>query len=192
MACSYFFLGEPPGTARMAGLAVCLVGCLAIIFGNMVALTASVSIGISLFLLSTLMWGSYTFLLRYWSVKPTDALFVVGVSSGLLFLPPYVFLAGTSILAAPTDALALQAVYQGVLVGIIAVLLMPYAVGKIGSTQVAALTPSMPIMATLFALIVLGETPSVTQWVGLGTVTVGLIIVQGPALFRSLRFSRPH
>ncbi len=192
MACSFFFLGEPPGTARLAGLAVCLVGCIAIVFGDMVALTPSTGFGISLFLLSALMWGTYTFLLRHWSVKPLDALFVVGVSSGLLFLPPYVLIAGPSILAAPAEALAIQAIYQGVLVGIIAVLLMPYAVGKIGSTNVAALTPSMPVMATLIALSVLGEAPSVIQWIGLGIVTAGLIIVQAPSVFRSLHLSKPQ
>lgn len=190
MAWSYFLLGEPPGPARIVGLAVCLIGCLAIVFGNMVELTVGVGFGIVLFLLSAAMWGSYTFLLRQWSVKPMDALFVVGVSSGLLFLPPYALLAGPAIIAAPADALALQAIYQGVLVGIIAVLLMPYAVGKIGSTHVAALTPSMPVMATLFALIALGETPSAFQWIGLAIVTVGLIIVQAPAVLQSLSMHR--
>lgn len=186
MAWSFVLLGEHPGSARLVGLVVCLLGCVCIIFGNMVALTAGVGFGIALFLLSALMWGSYTFLLRYWSVRPMDALLVVGVSSGLLFLPPYAILAGQSILVAPWDALALQVVYQGVLVGIVAVLLMPYAVGRIGSTQVAALSPSMPVLATLFALIALGENPSVTQWIGIGVVTVGLVVVQAPAALRSL------
>ncbi|MEL7050102.1 MAG: DMT family transporter, partial [Pseudomonadota bacterium] len=81
MAWSFAVLGERPGSARLIGLVVCLLGCGTIIFGNLVALTSDVVFGISLFLLSALMWGSYTFLLRQWSVKPLDALFVVGVSS---------------------------------------------------------------------------------------------------------------
>jgi len=184
MAWSFTVLGERPGSARLIGLVVCLLGCGTIIFGNLVALTSDVVFGIFLFLLSALMWGSYTFLLRQWSVKPLDALFVVGVSSGLLFLPPYAAMAGASIFEAPIGAVLIQAVYQGVLVGIIAVLLMPFAVGKIGSTQVAALTPSMPVLATLIALATLGETPSLSQWIGIGIVTCGLAIVQAPSLFR--------
>lgn len=183
MGWSFFLLGERPGAARLIGLIVCLTGCGFIILGNLVELTAGVWIGIALFFLSALMWGSYTFLLRQWAVQPIDALFVVGVSSGALFLPPYFLVAGASILEAPSEAIAIQAVYQGVFVGIIAVLLMPFAVGKIGSTQVAALTPSMPVLATLFALLILNEAPTSMQWVGLCVVTLGLLVVQTPSIF---------
>lgn len=190
MGWSFFLLGERPGTARLIGLIVCLTGCGFIILGNLVELTAGVWIGIALFLLSALMWGSYTFLLRQWNVQPMDALFVVGVSSGVLFLPPYFLVAGASLFEAPLDAIAIQAVYQGVFVGIIAVLLMPFAVGKIGSTHVAALTPSMPVLATLFALLILKEAPTTMQWVGLAIVTTGLLVVQYPAFIR-MRGSHP-
>lgn len=185
MGWSFFLLGERPGGARLIGLIVCLTGCGFIVLGNLVEMTLGVWTGVALFLLSALMWGSYTFLLRIWSVQPMDALFVVGVSSGALFLPPYFLARGAAILESPVEAIAIQAVYQGVFVGIIAVLLMPFAIGKIGSTHVAALTPSMPVLATLFALMVLGETPTAMQWLGLAVVTLGLMVVQVPAIVGS-------
>jgi drug/metabolite transporter (DMT)-like permease len=72
----------------------------------------------------------------------------------------------------------LQMIYQGLLVGIVAVFLYPYAITVLGSTQVAALSPAMPLLATLLGVFFLGENPSDLQWTGVAVVTIGLCVSQ--------------
>jgi drug/metabolite transporter (DMT)-like permease len=98
------------------------------------------------------------------------------VSSGILFLPPYFVVREFAALEAPIGALFLQLIYQGVLVGILAALLFASAVQKIGSLSVAALSPTMPALATIIALFALGEVPSAPQWVGIALITGGLVL----------------
>ena len=109
------------------------------------------------------MWGTYTFVLRHWSVQPFDALIVIGVSWGVLFLPPHFAMRRVTALGAPVSAILLQAFYQSVLVEIAAALLFATAVKKIGSSAVAALTPTMPALATIFALVFIRENATYVQ-----------------------------
>lgn len=178
----FLILAERPGKIKTIAFAICFAGCSIMIIGPSTAPAANLSAGLALFGVSTLMWGSYTFLLRVWSIEPLDALVVIGVSSGILFLPPYFAIREFVALEAPLSALLLQLIYQGVFVGILAALLFASAVQKIGSLSVAALTPTMPALATIIALVTLGEDPSVFQWAGIGLVSIGLIISKSPKI----------
>ena len=171
-----FVLGERVEALNIVAFLICLFGCVLMILGSDPAAVENQLLGFTLFGASPLMWGSYTFLLRSWTIEPLDALVVVGVSSGIVFLPPYFAFCGLEALEAPLIAISLQFVYQGLLVGILAALFFALAVKRMGSTEVAALTPSMPAMATIIALLWLNEVPSTPQWLGIGLISAGLVL----------------
>jgi drug/metabolite transporter (DMT)-like permease len=101
----------------------------------------------------------------------------------MLYLPPYLAVAGLRAFRASPTALLLQIVFQGIVVGICATFLYAYAIERLGSTRVSALSPLMPVLATLMALLFVREMPTVVQWCGISLVTVGLALRQGKGLW---------
>jgi drug/metabolite transporter (DMT)-like permease len=179
---SLVVLGQKPRWLGFGALTLCLMGCALMTLSPGTGEAQKPHAGIMPVLSSALMWGSYSFVLRHWQVSPVGALLVVGVSSGPLYLPPYFWAVGLDALNAPLSTISLQAVYQGLGLGVLAVLLFAGAVQRIGSTAVASLTPAMPVMAVLIALLALGEVPSTLRWIGSTLVTIG------PAATQSARF----
>lgn len=177
MVVALLWRGQRPALPNVLGAAICLGGVLVMLLDRQVAGDSGVPIGIGLFLLASAMWGTYTVALKVWAIEPREALATNAPLSALLYLPIYLLWQGpTAVLAAPASAVLLQAVYQGVLVGLVALILFTVAVKKASSAAVAALAPAMPVMATLIGWLFLNEQPGGYQWAGLAIVTIGLLV----------------
>ncbi|MCC7270849.1 MAG: EamA family transporter, partial [Rhodocyclaceae bacterium] len=87
----------------------------------------------------------------------------------------YFFLPST-LAQAPVGEIALQAVYQGVLVVFVAMLLYVFAVRQLGAQTVALLMAFVPGLSALAAVPVLGEPLSLLTLAGLGAVTLGAVL----------------
>ncbi|MCZ6526706.1 MAG: DMT family transporter [Gammaproteobacteria bacterium] len=184
------YLAQPP-RAVLAGNLVCLIGLIIVLVDQQGEWHPNQIFGIALFLCSALMWGSFAFFVRRWNISANSALIIIGSLSPILFLPVYFYFRGLSVMAFEQEAIVLQLVYQGLLVGIVAAFLYPYAINVLGSTNVASLSPAMPLLATLLGMWFLAEYPSNWQWAGVAVVTIGLGISQiGPNIANHLRLGR--
>src|SRR5256885_8836487 len=92
------------------------------------AVDSSQTIGHLLFLGSALAWACYTVAMRRARLDGLHAAAISGVGSLLLYLPPYAFVAGTSLFEASLSAIALQALVQGLLTAVVSYLLYGSAV----------------------------------------------------------------
>lgn len=177
---SAFWLAQRPSMHSLIGTSLCLGGLLLVLLdhghGANVQADIALPIGIGLFVLSSIMWGCYAVALKAWSVQPRELLAITIPLSAILYLPFYFTWRGIEpITSAPAFAVLVQLVYQGVFVGVLAMVLYAWAVAQVGSTAVAALAPFMPVMAALIGLVLLDEVPGSLQWIGLGIVSVGLL-----------------
>ncbi|MFO1037869.1 MAG: EamA family transporter [Geminicoccaceae bacterium] len=174
-------LGQRPALPNLIAALVCLGGLLLVLVDQQSASLLGragpgLLLGVGLFVLAAFLWGGYAVALKAWSVEPREVLAIMAPLSALLYLPPYLLWRGIEpLVVAPPGAVLMQAAYQGVLVGVAALVLYAWAVKEAGSAAVAALAPAMPVMATLIALAFLGEAPGALQWAGLGVVTAGLL-----------------
>ncbi len=162
----------------MFGNTICLLGLGAVLANQIGGWSADNAIGIALFLCAACMCGAYAFFVKLWDVNAPRALIIIGTLSPVLYLPLYIGSRGFAIACADPWALGLQLVYQGGLVGIVAVFLYPFAISVLGSTKVATLSPAMPLLAPLIGAFLLGEIPSALQWAGGAIVTTGLAVSQ--------------
>jgi drug/metabolite transporter (DMT)-like permease len=145
-------------------------------------------LGDAMFVLGGLSWASYTIGLRVWRVEPLHATAVVGVLSMALYLPGYTWLAGADLVAAPWREILIQAVFQGVLSAVVALLLYTRAVAILGAARGAVFAALVPTFSLLLAVPLLRETPSELQLVGVVFVTAGMVFALGlhdPAKWRS-------
>jgi drug/metabolite transporter (DMT)-like permease len=162
----------------VAGLILLVMGVLAIKLGSVLHPAAGVSPdawrGDLLFAGAALMWSFYTVLMRRWNTDPLAVVTLVQVG-GLLYLPLHFLLQGTRIFQLDAHAMAIQALYQGVLVSVIAVLLFNFAVRQLGA-KASMFTALMPVVGVSLAVLLLGETLTLSLIIGTIFIVIGLAV----------------
>lgn len=173
---SYLLLGDRYSPLRLVGLVLIGLG------GGLMLTSAngSGSLRGDLWLVgAVLAWALYTVLARRWEVSAMTGAITTGVGSACLFLPFYFLFLPNGLRLAPWPDLALQAVYQGVIATVIAMLLYLRAVTAIGPASVGALMALVPVVSGFAAVPVLGESLGVAEAAGLVVTSAGALLASG-------------
>ncbi|MBX9646643.1 MAG: DMT family transporter [Xanthobacteraceae bacterium] len=173
-------LGERPSMVRILGVLIVITG-LVLVAGSRSdgAGIGQLSVLDLVFVVSGLLWASYTINLRRWKLDPLGATAAVAVISMLVMLPAYAATANVAKLVAAPGAVAIQAFMQGILAAVIAVIAFNNAVKHLGPSK-AGLFPSLvPMLAVLLGIPVLGEWPNGAQTFGIILATIGLVLAIG-------------
>ena len=101
----------------------------------------------------------------------------VAVANALLFVPAYLAQGGAARLAAvPLADLALQALYQGILAAVVALVAFAFAIQRLGAAAAASFTPLAPVLVAVFGWFMLGDTVDAATAAGLAAVAAGVVI----------------
>lgn len=176
------FLGETPSPSKTIGLSLIVLGALCLVFGNGGTIGTQQNLGQALFLAAAFVWGGYTIAMRRARLDGLHAAAIAAVVSLVLYLPPYLYFNGLRVLSAPAAELTLQAVVQGVLTAIVALLLYGRTVSILGATRAAAFVALTPVVTAILSIPTLGERPSVADWISVAIVSAGVYIVGGGRL----------
>jgi drug/metabolite transporter (DMT)-like permease len=170
-----FLVGERPGPVRLLSLALILVGICVFSLDSIAGAAAREGAwrGDLLFGLTAAMWASFGFLTKLWRVPPIEGTASICVLS-LLSLPFWAPFSYHRLAQASTPAIALQAIYQGVLVGVVSLLLYNRCVALLGPVRASLFVTLIPIVAAVGAVIFLGEQPSVQELAGMMVVLIGM------------------
>jgi len=176
---SRLILNEPLTGGRIAGALSITAGLVTLGWDGLQNHGELTWLGDTMFVLGGLFWASYTIGLRVWRVEPVHATAIVGVLSMVLYLPGYAWFAGTHVADAPWREIVIQAVFQGVLSAVVALLLYTRAVAILGAARGAVFAALVPAFSLLLAVPMLHETPSELQLVGVVFVTAGMVFALG-------------
>lgn len=143
-------------------------------------LTGMQLFGDLLFLCGSSSWAAFTLLLRQHPMPPLAATVSVTLGSAALYLPIWWLFLPSTLGQAPLAEIAMQAVYQGVLVVFVAMLTYTLAVRHLGPQTVALLMAVVPGLSALAAVPVLGEPLSLLTLAGLAAVTTGAVLGARP------------
>ena len=105
----------------------------------------------------------------------------------LVYVPGYAVLADSHLQTAPWSEIVIQAVFQGVLSAIVALLLYTRAVAILGAARGAVFAALVPSFSLLIAIPILHELPTQLQMIGVVLVTAGMVLALGlsdPAKWR--------
>ena len=133
-------------------------------------------IGDALFLCGSSAWAMFTLLLRRYPMPPLAATVATTLGSAVVYLPLWWLFLPSTLGQAPAAEIAMQAVYQGVLVVFVAMLLYTFAVRRLGPQPVALMMAVVPGLSALAAVPVLGEPLSLFSLAGLAAVTAGAVL----------------
>lgn len=175
-------LGESLTTARKAGLALILAGALILVGGHADGWTGTRTVGHIFFLSASLLWAGFTVVKRQARLDPLHATALVSTGSAALYLPAYLALHGTGLARLPVADLALQAVFQGVLVTVVSLVLYGRAIAILGASGGAAFGALVPGLSALFAIPLLGEWPSRADSAAIALVSSGVYLASGGPL----------
>jgi drug/metabolite transporter (DMT)-like permease len=178
---AYFFLNEQLATANLVGLALVTVGVGVFSWEALADAPTREGAwrGDLLFVLAAVMWGLFTLLAKRWGADAVSATATICVLS-LLTLPLWAGLLPLRLVAARPSALVLQALYQGVLVGVVALFLYASTVRFLGAVRAALFLPLVPVITALTAAALLGEIPSISEVLGMLIVMAGMALALRP------------
>ena len=185
---AWLLLSDRPARQRIAGAAMVLAGILLVGWSSLTAPHEAGAgpqwLGDLMFMAGGVLWAGYTLAARRWAVEPFRAVALVSVLSAAFYLPPYVALAGLRLLEAPLSEVLVQALFQGVLVAVVALVLHTKAVELLGAARAALFPALVPAAAMLLAVPVLGEIPTTLALLGVVVVVAGMLTSMGLRLGR--------
>src|SRR6266852_920207 len=117
--------------------------------------------------------------MRQAKLDPLHAAALVSTGSLVIYLPIYFALYGARLARIPLADLAVQALFQGVAVTIISIVLYGRAVVILGASAGAAFGGLVPALSALFAIPLLGEWPAAMDWVAIIFISAGVYLASG-------------
>jgi drug/metabolite transporter (DMT)-like permease len=179
-------VGEKLSTTRILGLSLILAGAVAIMGWHAedraTGWSTSRTVGDVLFLIAAFLTACFTLVMRQAKLDPLHAAALVSTGSLVIYLPLYFAFYGLSIARMPLADLAVQALFQGVVVTIISLVLYGRAIVILGASGGAAFGALVPALSALFAIPLLAEWPSRTDWVGVALISGGVYLASGGPL----------
>jgi drug/metabolite transporter (DMT)-like permease len=175
-------LREKPSKAQKLGLSLILSGALVIIGWHDAAWSIWRSFGDALFLVASLVTACYTVILRQSKLDPLHAAALVSSGSLIMYAPFYVVSRGFHLAGVPLTDLAVQVIFQGIVVTIISLVLYGRAVLILGASGGSAFGALVPALSALLAVPLLGEWPTAAGWGGIILISAGVYLASGGPL----------
>jgi drug/metabolite transporter (DMT)-like permease len=175
-------LKEAFTSRKRIGCALIMMGGAGIVWGTGGSIGTAQNFGHLLFVAAGLAWACYTVAMRAARLDGLHAAAIAAVVSLVLYLPAYAYIAGTSVFKAPPSDIALQAVVQGLLTAIVALLLYGRMVSILGASNGAAFVALTPAMTALMAIPILAEWPSAIDCMAIALISIGVYVISGGPL----------
>jgi drug/metabolite transporter (DMT)-like permease len=173
----FLVLGRRSGLIELAGVAFILAGIPLFSWDALIGVPAREGAwrGDLLFVLSSVMWAYFGLLAGRWNVRPVAATASIAILS-FFGSPLWAMLVPIRLMDASFSAILLQAIYQGLLVGVLATFLYMRVVALLGAVRAALFLPVVPIVTALTGAVALGENPSVLELAGMLLVIAGMAL----------------
>lgn len=172
---AWWLLKERPTPGRAAALGAMLTGVLIIAWDG-VGMHPGAWRGDVLLVGAGTTWAVFTILLRRWKVPAIPATAAVTVVSLPFILPPFLLYRAEAFFALPTSLIIWMVVAQGVLLGVVSMLLFARSVEMLGATRASTLSVVVPVTGLITSALVLGEV--IGPWKALGaSLSVGAMLV---------------
>lgn len=169
-----FWFKEKVSTLKIIAIIILLVANLMMMNWSS-AVTSNYLLGIVALFSAALVFSTYMAATRKWGYTMKEVIAFVPIVNAVLFLPIWLYFPSLIQNAEVSDIL-IQVVYQGIVVSIIALLLVTYAVGKLGSATMSIFLSYVPAITAVLAYLLLNESLSLMEKLGIGLCSLGLFI----------------
>ena len=165
-----------PNRTEMLGIAAIAAGVAAMAWDSVAEMDPSRLVGDGMLFAAATSWSGYAIWVKVRNISALQAAAIVAVLSGVVYLPFYAVLGRSQLFDASVTDLLLQALFQGVAIGVISLFAYTRASELLGSVRAALLTTIVPTATTLLAIPMLGEWPSTVVSLGVVLTTAGMVL----------------
>jgi drug/metabolite transporter (DMT)-like permease len=165
-----------PSPRIVVGAALCALGVLVLTGWGVARHNPIVLAGDAMFLAASALGALYVLQLRSWGVSAMQAAAIVTVYSGMIVVPWHLWSAGGSLWRQAPLELLWQTLWQGVLIGCVALIALNHAIARLGAERSSALVALVPALSAMLALVFLGEVPTIAEIAAILAISAGVSI----------------
>ncbi len=178
-ALAWALWNDRPDGRRGVGLALVSAAVLLLAWKSVSDWTALTWKGDLLFLAGAMLWACFTLSFRRTGLTPWQAAALVNVWSMIFVVAWIVQRGGTPLFSAPIADLALQAVWQGALAGVLGLWTYSVAIARLGASNAAAFGALVPAVSALGGWYWLGDPLTVYDGMAVAAAAAGVLMASG-------------
>ena len=172
----YVVFARRPSIRTIIGAAMCAIGVLSLAFWSAAGPDLSVLAGDAMFIAASALGALYVLQLRNWEIGAVQGAAIVTLYSALIVIPWHLWSASGALWQAAPFDLLWQALWQGVLIGGVALVALNHAIARLGPERSSALVGLVPALSAALGFLFLGEVPSPVEIAGIGAISAGVSI----------------
>jgi len=170
----FLLFSRRPSMRAVLGAALCLTGVLLLALWSASGQDASVLAGDAMSLAASALGALYVLQLRSWGVGAIQGAAIVSLYSALVVVPWHLWSAPEPLWRIAPLELLWQTLWQGVLIGCVALVALNHAIARLGAERSSALIALVPVLSAMVALVFLGEVPSATEIAAFLAISAGV------------------
>lgn len=170
----YTFAGLRPDWRHVTGAVAIGVGVLLMIWSSLTSADAGQLLGDAFLLAASACWACYGLLVRRYALPALVATAMVTTCAMMGYVPIYLGVAPLRVFSLPPTDVLVQGAFQGLLIGVLSVVLYTRVVQALGANAAAMSAAFVPAVTTLLAIPLLGEPPGAMTIAGVALVTGGI------------------
>jgi len=172
----FLIFAKRPSARVVAGALVCAIGVLALICSSTPEPASAALTGDAMFLAASVLGALYVLQLRNWGIGAIQAAAMVMVYSGMVVVPWHLWSAPVPLWRVAPLELIWQTLWQGVLIGCVALVALNHAIVRLGPERSTAVVALVPVLSAILAFLFLGEIPSSAEIAAILAISAGVSI----------------
>jgi drug/metabolite transporter (DMT)-like permease len=177
---AWIWIGQRGRISQIVGLGIILAGVTLVGYeGFLSADDGKAWFGDALFLTAIALFAVFMVASQVWSIGPGQVIFSATIVSAMIFIPIWMLWLDSNLATAPRSEILLQGAYQGLVPSILGISCLAIAIRHIGPRATSVFLSSVPVVAALAAVPLLNELPGRPAWIGMITVTAGILLALG-------------
>jgi drug/metabolite transporter (DMT)-like permease len=177
---AWIWVGQKSRISQVVGLGLVLVGVTFVGYEGFLSSSGGTAwIGDCLFLVAIALFALFMVANRVWNVNPGQILFSVTIVSAVFYIPVWLLWLESNLAIASRSEILLQGAYQGLVPSVLGISCLNIAVNRLGPNATSVFLSAVPVVAALAAIPILQEMPGLPAWIGMITVTAGILLALG-------------
>jgi drug/metabolite transporter (DMT)-like permease len=172
----FLLFSKRPSARMIVGAAFCATGVITLAASSASGADPSVLIGDAMFVAASALGSLYVLQMRSWGINAIQAAAVVTLYSALVVVPWHLWSASGALLQVRPLELLWQVLWQGVLIGCIALVALNHAIARLGPERSSALVALVPALSAVLGILFLREIPSVAEIAAILAISAGVTI----------------
>ena len=172
----FLVFSRRPSVRMIVGAALCVFGVATLAAWSAAAAHADLVKGDAMFLAASALGALYVLQLRNWGIGALQGAAIVTLYSALIVVPWHLWSASGALWRVAPFELLWQVLWQGVLIGCIALVALNHAIARLGPERASALVALVPALSAVLGLLFLGEIPSNAEIAAMLAISAGVSI----------------